>query len=186
VIGEFPARVTMGIFANRGLLKRSLGATPGRRLRGFQSRNSHSRFQMLAVAPAQRKPGSAVEKHVVPSICIELDASYPIEVHDGRAMNAAENVLVQLSVDFRHSSAQHMRLCSHVQEYVVIGGFDLAAYTGTEDQAFWDTSKPSGFIFRTYNVSRLRTAGFLCQYTLEQALHETYDWHGNHCSVARH
>jgi GDP-L-fucose synthase len=61
----------------------------------------------------------------------------------------------------------------------------LAAYTGMEDQVVWDTSKPSGFIFRSYGVSRLRAAGFTCQYTLEQALHETYDWYASHSGAAR-
>jgi GDP-L-fucose synthase len=45
----------------------------------------------------------------------------------------------------------------------------LAAHTGMTEQIVWDTSKPSGYIFRTYDVSRLRTAGFTCHYTLEQS-----------------
>jgi GDP-L-fucose synthase len=61
----------------------------------------------------------------------------------------------------------------------------LAAYTGTEDQVHWDTSKPSGYILRTYDVSLLDAAGFKCQYTLEQALHETYDWYASHSSTVR-
>jgi GDP-L-fucose synthase len=61
----------------------------------------------------------------------------------------------------------------------------LAAYTGMEDRVYWDTSKPSGYVLRTFDVSRLNTAGFRCQYTLEQALHETYDWYASHSGAAR-
>jgi GDP-L-fucose synthase len=62
----------------------------------------------------------------------------------------------------------------------------LAAYTGMKEQVFWDTSKPNGYLLRAYDVTRLREAGFSCQYTLEQALHETYDWYASHSSAVRH
>ena len=62
----------------------------------------------------------------------------------------------------------------------------LAAYTGMKEQIVWDTSKPSGYIFRAYDVSRLRVAGFKCYYALEQALPETYEWYASHCGVVRH
>lgn len=61
----------------------------------------------------------------------------------------------------------------------------LAAYTRMESQVIWDASKPSGFIFRAYDMSRLRAAGFTCRYTLEQALHETYDWYASHSGTVR-
>jgi GDP-L-fucose synthase len=62
----------------------------------------------------------------------------------------------------------------------------LAAYTGMEELVVWDISKPSGFIFRSYDVSRLQAVGFTCQYTLERGLHETYDWYANHSGAVRH
>jgi GDP-L-fucose synthase len=62
----------------------------------------------------------------------------------------------------------------------------LAAYTGMEDQIVWDTSKPNGQLFRGCDVSRLRAAGFTWHYTLEQALHETYDWYASHSGAVRH
>ncbi len=61
----------------------------------------------------------------------------------------------------------------------------LAEYTGTRDQVIWDATKPSGYIFRAYDVSRLNATGFACEYTLEQALPETYDWYANHIDSAR-
>ena len=61
----------------------------------------------------------------------------------------------------------------------------LAAYSGVNRRIVWDASKPSGYTFRAYDVSRLQTAGFTCHYTLEQALHETYDWYASHSSAVR-
>lgn len=61
----------------------------------------------------------------------------------------------------------------------------LADYAGIKDQVLWDTSKPNGYLFRAYDVSRLQAAGFACQYTLEQALPETYDWYAGHIGAAR-
>lgn len=62
----------------------------------------------------------------------------------------------------------------------------LAAHTGMKDRVVWDTSKPNGYLFRAYDVSRLQAAGFTCRYTLEQALHETYDWYASHSDAVRH
>lgn len=62
----------------------------------------------------------------------------------------------------------------------------LAGHAGMQEQVFWDTSKPNGYLFRAYDVSRLQAAGFACQFTLEQALHETYDWYAAHTGAARH
>jgi len=61
----------------------------------------------------------------------------------------------------------------------------LAEHTGIQDQVVWDTSKPSGVAFRAYDVTRLQTAGFTCQSTLEQGLPETYDWYAKNISMAR-
>jgi GDP-L-fucose synthase len=62
----------------------------------------------------------------------------------------------------------------------------LAGYTGMQEQIVWDTSKPNGQIFRAYDVSRLRAAGFTCQYTFDRALHETYDWYASNSGAVRH
>ncbi len=61
----------------------------------------------------------------------------------------------------------------------------LAVYSGMQDQVVWDTSKPSGYLYRAYDASRLRAAGFTCQYTLEKGLHETYDWYASHSNAVR-
>lgn len=62
----------------------------------------------------------------------------------------------------------------------------LADYAGMKEQVNWDTSKPNGFLFRAYDVSRLQAAGFACHYTLEKALPETFDWYANHAGATRY
>ena len=59
----------------------------------------------------------------------------------------------------------------------------LAEYAGCEIE--WDTSKPTGQVTRSYDVSALTAAGFAPQYTLEQGLRETYDWYAKNEAVAR-
>ena len=61
----------------------------------------------------------------------------------------------------------------------------LAAYTGMNERVAWDTTKPNGFLFRAYDVSRLSAGGFTCDYSLEQALPETYAWYASHTDAAR-
>jgi GDP-L-fucose synthase len=61
----------------------------------------------------------------------------------------------------------------------------LTAYSGMEGRVTWDHSKPNGILYRAYDVGRLRSAGFRCEYTLEQALHDTYDWYANHSGPFR-
>lgn len=61
----------------------------------------------------------------------------------------------------------------------------LAAYSGVNQRIVWDASKPRGYIFRAFDVSRLQAAGFTCHYTLEQALPETYDWYASHGGAVR-
>jgi GDP-L-fucose synthase len=62
----------------------------------------------------------------------------------------------------------------------------LAAYTGMQERIVWDSSKPNGIIYRAYDVSRLQATGFRCEYALEEALHETYDWYAAHGDSVRH
>jgi GDP-L-fucose synthase len=61
----------------------------------------------------------------------------------------------------------------------------LASYAGVSDRVVWDHSKPNGFLYRAYDVSRLSAAGFACDYTLETALPETYEWYANQAGRTR-
>ena len=49
----------------------------------------------------------------------------------------------------------------------------------------WDKTKPVGQMSRSYDVSRLIGAGFLCQHSLEKGLRETYEWYSKNEAVAR-
>ena len=49
----------------------------------------------------------------------------------------------------------------------------------------WDTSKPTGQVNRSYDVSGLAAAGFTLHHTLEQGLRETFSWYQQHEAVAR-
>lgn len=61
----------------------------------------------------------------------------------------------------------------------------LAHHTGLDDRVTWDATKPNGQVVRAYDVSKLRQAGFNCQYSLQQGLTETYDWYAAHEATAR-
>jgi GDP-L-fucose synthase len=62
----------------------------------------------------------------------------------------------------------------------------LAEYTGMQSQIAWDSNMPNGTLFRAYDVSRLQATGFTCRYSLEQGLHETYDWYAANAGTVRH
>ena len=47
-------------------------------------------LQLLAVAPAQPKPGSILKQDIVFTSFVQLEAANAIEPHDGRTVNSAE------------------------------------------------------------------------------------------------
>jgi GDP-L-fucose synthase len=49
----------------------------------------------------------------------------------------------------------------------------------------WDRTKPDGQALRDYDVSKLKHLGFQAQYTLTEALRETYRWYCENVSQAR-
>lgn len=53
----------------------------------------------------------------------------------------------------------------------------LARITKMSDRVIWDSEKPNGQDYRAYDLSKIHAAGFSCQYTLESALQETWDWY---------
>ena len=62
----------------------------------------------------------------------------------------------------------------------------LATHTDLTDRVLWDTTKPTGQMFRAYDVNKLNRINFQCHYTLEQGLIETYDWYAANKDQARH
>jgi GDP-L-fucose synthase len=61
----------------------------------------------------------------------------------------------------------------------------LAHHVGMDDRIIWDTMKPSGQVFREYDVSILSDTGFRCQIDLPEGLCTTYDWYATNVSTAR-
>ncbi len=41
----------------------------------------------------------------------------------------------------------------------------------------WDTTKPNGQAYRAYDLQRLASTGFKCEYSIERGLEETWDWY---------
>jgi GDP-L-fucose synthase len=54
-----------------------------------------------------------------------------------------------------------------------------------EIKIHWDRSKPDGQKLRDYDVSKLSSLGFRCDYSLATALTETYHWYAEHAAEAR-
>lgn len=53
----------------------------------------------------------------------------------------------------------------------------LANITGLTSRVKWDAARPNGQDYRAYELSKLSSAGFRCQYEIERGLKETWDWH---------
>jgi hypothetical protein len=68
----------------------------------------HAGLQLLAVTPAQPKSGSITEQHVVFTIRVKLETANSIELNDGRTVNPAKGLLIQLFIEFRHAAAQEV------------------------------------------------------------------------------
>ena len=79
---------------------------------------------MLAISSAQPNSGAIVQHDFVFAILGEFEPLHALKVHDARSMHAAEQVRIQILLQFGHASAQQMSFCSNVQASVVIGGFD--------------------------------------------------------------
>lgn len=53
----------------------------------------------------------------------------------------------------------------------------LGEITGLSDRIVWDPTKPNGQDYRAYDLTKLKSAGFECQYSIQQGLAETWDWY---------
>ena len=55
----------------------------------------------------------------------------------------------------------------------------LSGLSGVTD-IIWESDKPEGQLDRSYDVSRLRAAGYEARFTLEEGLKQTWDWYAAH------
>lgn len=53
----------------------------------------------------------------------------------------------------------------------------LARVSGMEGRYVWDASRPNGREYLGYDLSRIGSLGFSCQYSLEDGLRETWAWY---------
>ena len=53
----------------------------------------------------------------------------------------------------------------------------IASISGMEGQVVWDAEKPNGQDYRAYDLSKIKSVGFSCKYTIRDGLQETWDWY---------
>ncbi len=53
----------------------------------------------------------------------------------------------------------------------------LENITGLTSRVKWDAARPNGQDYRAYELSKLTSTGFGCQYGIERGLKETWDWY---------
>jgi GDP-L-fucose synthase len=56
----------------------------------------------------------------------------------------------------------------------------LTEVTGMNGRVVWDASKPNGREYLGYDLSKIQSTGFACDYTLGEGLQETWAWYQNH------
>jgi GDP-L-fucose synthase len=61
----------------------------------------------------------------------------------------------------------------------------LAEYTDMKDYVHWDTDKPNGQGYRSYDITRLNSLGFSPKISLKKGLTDTYDWYKENANTAR-
>jgi GDP-L-fucose synthase len=53
----------------------------------------------------------------------------------------------------------------------------IADISGMADKIIWDAMKPNGQDYRAYDLSKIDSIGFKCDYTIRQGLEETWEWY---------
>ncbi len=53
----------------------------------------------------------------------------------------------------------------------------IADITDMKDYVVWDETKPNGQDYRAYDLKKINSIGFSCQYTIRQGLEETLEWY---------
>lgn len=56
----------------------------------------------------------------------------------------------------------------------------LGEISGMTDRIVWDTSKPNGQDYRAYDLSKINSIDFSCQYSIRAGLEETWAWYCQH------
>lgn len=61
----------------------------------------------------------------------------------------------------------------------------LADISGMAGQVIWDSEKPNGQDYRSYDLTKINSIGFECQYTIREGLEETWSWYAEQMRKAR-
>ena len=56
---------------------------------------------------------------------------------------------------------------------------ELGKISGMSSNVDWDASKPNGQDYRAYDLSKLNSTEFKCEYDMQSALAETWNWYAN-------
>lgn len=57
----------------------------------------------------------------------------------------------------------------------------LEEISGMNGRVDWDADKPNGQDYRAYDLTKIESMGFKCQYSIRDGLKETWDWYCAHC-----
>lgn len=58
----------------------------------------------------------------------------------------------------------------------------IADITGMTDNVVWDAEKPNGQDYRAYDLTKINSIDFQCEYSIRQGLEETWGWYSNQAS----
>jgi GDP-L-fucose synthase len=61
----------------------------------------------------------------------------------------------------------------------------LSTHVGMKNHVVWDPSKPNGQEYRSFDLSRLATVGFVPKISLKKGLSQAYMWYENNVHLAR-
>ncbi|TJZ77280.1 GDP-L-fucose synthase family protein [Chitiniphilus eburneus] len=61
----------------------------------------------------------------------------------------------------------------------------IAEISNMTDQVVWDAEKPNGQDYRAYDLSKINSIGFNCQYSIRQGLEETWAWYSAQAARAQ-
>ena len=60
----------------------------------------------------------------------------------------------------------------------------IAKITNMENAIEWDSSKPNGQDYRSYDLSKLHSTGFQPKWSIQSGLEETWQWYNQHVKEA--
>ena len=53
----------------------------------------------------------------------------------------------------------------------------ISDITDMKGQVIWDETKPNGQDYRAYDLNKINSTGFDCQFTIRQGIEKTWDWY---------